>query len=355
MQSLSIRAGVLPYLFAFTLPLTVGLAFTLHGWWTFLPVLYIFGLLPTLEWLLPPDRLNPEPAEEISLKANPAYDWLLYAVVPIQYAFIAWFCVAIAEEGLSTAEITGRIIALGLMCGVFGINVAHELGHRSTPHEQFMAKALLLTSLYMHFFIEHNRGHHRHVATPLDPASARKGEHVYAFWLRSVRDSYWSAWDIQREILHKSGRPFWSLANEMLVYQFLQAGLLLLMGWLTSGPVMFAFGAAAVVGFLLLETVNYIEHYGLSRRQIPGQQAHYERVRPHHSWNSDHPIGRLMLFELSRHSDHHYIASRPYQLLRHHDHSPQLPTGYPGMMLLALIPPAWFAVMNPRAEVWANT
>jgi alkane 1-monooxygenase len=234
------------------------------------------------------------------------------------------------------------------MCGVFGINVGHELGHRVNFFEQTMAKALLLTSLYMHFFIEHNKGHHKKVATREDPSSARFGEWVYGFHFRSVVFSYLSAWKIANNDVRKKGKPALSLYNEMIQFQLIQIAFVILIffvfGWLTT----LYFLIAAVIGFMLLETVNYIEHYGLQRKEL--DDGKYERALPAHSWNSDHVIGRLFLFELSRHSDHHYLASRKYQVLRHHDDSPQMPTGYPGMMILALIPPVWFWVMNKRIK-----
>jgi alkane 1-monooxygenase len=200
----------------------------------------------------------------------------------------------------------------------------------------------------MHFFIEHNKGHHKRVATPEDPSSARYGEWIFAFYFRSVFLSYFNAWKIANNDVRKKGRPVLSLSNEMIQFHLIEiafvAIIFFVFGWLTT----IYFLAAAIIGFLLLETVNYIEHYGLQRKFIA--EGKYERAMPAHSWNSDHVIGRLFLFELSRHSDHHYLASRKYQVLRHHDDSPQMPTGYPGMMLLALMPPLWFMVMNKRIK-----
>jgi alkane 1-monooxygenase len=237
---------------------------------------------------------------------------------------------------------------MGVSCATLGINVAHELGHRHKAHEKVMAKLLLLTSLYMHFIIEHNRGHHRRVSTPEDPSSARKGEILYAFWFRSVTQAYLSAWKLERGMLQKKGKPFISLHNEMIRFTIFQIafviGILLLFGPVAT----LGFIAAAVMGFLLLETVNYIEHYGLSRKELsPGR---YEKTRPVHSWNSDHALGRLMLFELTRHSDHHAYSGRKYQTLRHYDESPQMPAGYPAMVVLSTIPPIWFKVMHRHME-----
>jgi alkane 1-monooxygenase len=267
--------------------------------------------------------------------------------VPIQYAIIFLTLNKLNQPGLTWVEITGMIAAAGLACGVFGINIAHELGHRSTPHERAMAKALLLTSLYTHFYIEHNKGHHRWVATEKDPASSRYGETLYAFWFRSMIGGYLSAWHIENTRLRKEGKALWSpIHNEMVRFTLMQIAFVAAIGLIFSPVVMGYFLIMALIGGLLLETVNYIEHYGLQRKKLG--EDRYERTMPVHSWNSNHILGRLMLFELSRHSDHHYKPARKYQVLRHHDDAPQMPTGYPGMMLLSTIPPLWFYVMHRR-------
>jgi alkane 1-monooxygenase len=332
------------YLSALTVPVAAWISFTSEGWLTFLPLLYVFGLIPLLELFIAPQTANLSKAEEDLAKDDPTYDWMLYLIVPVQWILLIVFLNSITEPGLSALTLTGRITGMGILCGIFGINVAHELGHRKHLYERNLAKSLLLTSLYMHFYIEHNRGHHRWVSTERDPATSRRGETVYFFWLRSVAGSYISAWKLEHERLQRNNVPFFSFYNQMLLFQLLQAGLLVAIGLMFGGMVLLFFIAAATMGFLLLETVNYIEHYGLLRQKTASQ--HYERVMPHHSWNSDHLLGRLLLFELSRHSDHHYNASRKYQVLRHHEQSPQMPTGYPGMMLLSLIPPLWFWILH---------
>jgi alkane 1-monooxygenase len=237
---------------------------------------------------------------------------------------------------------------MGLLCATFGINVAHELGHRVNKMEQTFAKMLLLTSLYMHFFIEHNKGHHKHVATPHDPSTAKYNQSLYAFWPQTLIGTYLSAWKIANEEVEKKGKRRWSLQNEMLLFQLIQLTFVLVVLYFFGIKIAILFVVAALIGGLLLESVNYIEHYGLSRTQTSEQQ--FERVQPHHSWNSNHIIGRLMLFELSRHSDHHYLASRKYQILRSFDNAPQMPTGYPGMILLSLFPPLWFKIMHQQIK-----
>lgn len=329
------------------------ISLVLGKFYVFVAPLYVFGLIPLLELFWKGDTENMSKAEEEIAKNSKAYDIILWSVVPLQYAIIFFFLNRISDSSLAWWETLGMILSVGVSCGVLGINAAHELGHRNTWYEQLLSKMLLATSLYLHFFIEHNRGHHKNVSTEEDPASSRYGEWIYAFYIRSVRDSWLSAWHLQNDELRKKNTPFWSFKNEMLMYQFIQIGLLATIGFIWGWVVMLYFVAAATGGFLLLETVNYIEHYGLSRKKIDGE--YYEKVMPIHSWNSNHPIGRIMLFELSRHSDHHYMASRKYQILRHFDHSPQMPTGYPGMMVLALFPPLWFKVMHKHIEKYTLT
>lgn len=338
----------LKYLAVLTLPLSVAVSFTQSGWLTFTPLLYAFGFLPALELLIAPDAHNLAQTEaELRLK-DALYDWLLYIIVPVQWGMLVWFFYAVQQDELTALEVAGRTTGMGLLCGVLGINVAHELGHRSIKYEQRMAKALLLTSQYMHFFIEHNRGHHKHVSTVEDPSSARLNEWLPAFWLRSVSQSYLSAWRIENRDLRRKKLPVLSLKNEMLRFSIIQLAFVLVVFYVFGVKVMLLYLAAATMGFLLLETVNYIEHYGLQRIKVSANR--YEDAMPWHSWNSDHIIGRLMLFELSRHSDHHYRPAKKYQILDHHDRSPQMPTGYPGMMLLSLVPPLWFWVMNKKVK-----
>jgi alkane 1-monooxygenase len=322
-------------------------AFLSTGWTVWIPLLYAFALVPLLELLLPPDARNLSEAEEELARNDHTYDYLLYAIVPLQFAALVAFLYSITREQ-PPLDLAGKTAVMGLLCGTFGINVGHELGHRHRRSEQLLAKALLLSSLYMHFFIEHNKGHHKRVATPEDPSSARYGEPLYLFFFRTIFGSYRSAWHLAaRDAAKRGSRPF-SLRNEMLQFQLVQLLLLALIFFLAGGKALLLFLAAATMGILLLETVNYIEHYGLERK--PLGEGRWERALPVHSWNSNHVIGRIMLFELSRHSDHHYLASRKYQVLRHHEGAPQMPTGYPGMMLLSLLPPAWFHVMNRRVK-----
>lgn len=324
----------LKYLLAFTAPLAVYLSFQ-AGAWSFAGVIYAFGIIPALELVLSSSRLNLNRDEEKEVLEDRFFDILVWSMVPIQYGLLFTFCYLLSINQYSWWELLGLTLSMGTACGVLGINVAHELGHRNTWYEKLMALSLLLTSQYMHFFIEHNRVHHKMVSTPEDPASARKDQALYPYFVQTI----WGSWTSSLKLAR----------NETLLYLGIQMSFLGLIG-LTFGKISMG-GAAgsAVFGFLLLETVNYIEHYGL-RRKLNSSTGRYEKVLPTHSWNSNHPVGRLVLFELSRHSDHHANARRKYQTLRHFDESPQMPTGYPGMMLLSLIPPLWFKVMNPLVE-----
>lgn len=334
------------YLTPFVLYMLAMLSFTKNGIYCWLPLLYSFFAIPIAELLIKPDPSNMDKVEEELAKKDKGYDVILYLAVVMQYYSLWLFLTSLSQPDLSDWERSGRIITMGLLCGTFGINVAHELGHRVNAFEQTLAKALLLTSLYMHFFIEHNKGHHKHVATPQDPSTAKLNQSVYAFWLQTLQGTYMSAWRIAIAEAKKKGNKLPELNNEMLLFQLIQAGFLTFIGIYVGITSMLAFIAAAIIGALLLETVNYIEHYGLNRSHSTDHQ--YERVKPHHSWNSNHVIGRLMLFELSRHSDHHYLASRKYQILRHIDEAPQMPTGYPGMIILSLLPPLWFKIMHKQ-------
>lgn len=321
-------------------------SFNTHGWVIWVPMMVAWILIPVLELLIRPDPSNMDAAQEELARSSRVYDLLLYIIVPLQYTALFDYLQGMMQDTLSNAEAMGRTAVMGLLCGTFGINVGHELGHRVNKGERTLAKALLLTSLYMHFYTEHNKGHHKRVATPEDPSSARYNEPVYLFYFRTIFYSYLSAWHIANEETRRRQQPLFSFHNEMVAFTYIQAAFLAILFSVFGLYAFLHFLAAAFIGILLLETVNYIEHYGLSRK--PGAEGKYERALPSHSWNSDHVLGRLLLFELSRHSDHHYLASRKYQVLRHHDNAPQMPTGYPGMMILSLLPPAWFYVMNRR-------
>ena len=319
---------------SFTIPISIIISFASSGVGSFCALFYAFLVIPFIEVLLPPFKRNvPKLYEEYSIKNN--FYWMqeivLISNAILHLSFLAYFLSSIGDEKDLVTWI-GHVVTLAISCGSMGINIAHEMGHRKESYYQNFAKVLLGSSLYMHFFIEHNKGHHRLVSTPGDPASARRDESLYAFLIRSICGQWKSCWKIDRQMM----KLFFSI-EVFFVLTILAF----------FGPkVMFSFIIAAFGGILLLEAVNYIEHYGLERKLNPS--GRFEKVTPVHSWNSDHLLSRGVLFNLSRHSDHHAFASRLYPLLEHHDESPQLPSGYPGMVLLSLFPPLWFKVMNPR-------
>jgi alkane 1-monooxygenase len=336
----------LKYLAAFTIPLSAYIGIALGGVWSFTTPVYAFLIIPILETALAQDAKNLHGESRESTRINPIYDLMLYANIPIVF-FLIWIVgTKVSAGGMTSSEYWGFALSLGIVLGTNGINVAHELGHRQSTPERFLGKLLLLPSFYMHFYIEHNYGHHLNAATPEDPATARFNQSVYSFWFTSVTRQYTSAWRIQKDLLNKSGRSFLSIHNDMLWYSFLQIAYLALLYQLFGGFTTLFLWLCGIIGFILLETVNYIEHYGLLRLKRPS--GRYERVREVHSWNSNHVIGRIVLYELTRHSDHHYKSSKKYQVLDYHDTAPAMPFGYPTSMVLSLIPPLWFHIMNPR-------
>ncbi|SHI95320.1 alkane 1-monooxygenase [Aquimarina spongiae] len=335
----------LKYITAYTIPLMAIIGLLLQGYFTYLTLIYAFGFIPLLELFTAASTRNDDQPQKEEKSKNKLFDWMLYFNLPIVYGILFTTLYVCHNTNLETYEIVGIILSTGIILGTNGINVGHELGHRFTK-ERFIGKALLLPSLYMHFYIEHNFGHHLKVATKEDPATAKYNQPVYFFWLSSTLGQYLSAWRIQLNLLKQKNQSFLSIKNDMLWYLLIQAS------YLSLAYILFDFQGlkiaffSGIVGFLLLETINYIEHYGLRRNKT--SSGRYERVREIHSWNSNHSLGRIILYELTRHSDHHHRASKKYQLLDHHDQSPQLPFGYPTSMVLSLLPPIWFMIMNKR-------
>ena len=336
----------LKYLAAYLLPLSLASSFYQGGNWYWKTILVAFGVLPILEAMLSTKVGNFSEAEEHVRLKNAYFDVLLYLNLPIVFGLMYWFLHIVTSIDLTTFQSFGIILSTGVVLGVNGINVAHELGHRDSKLAQTASILLLLPSHYLQFFIEHNLGHHKYVATNQDPATARFNEPLLAFIPRAVFGVYTKAWQIEGGILKKNGHNFFSIHNRMLWFTLLQTAYYIMV-WKVFGTTGLAFAVGAgVVGFMLLESINYVEHYGLVRATLPSGRP--EPVSPKHSWNSDHQLGRIILYELTRHSDHHYKATRPYQILRHIDESPQLPFGYPTSVVLAWISPLWFRIMNKR-------
>jgi alkane 1-monooxygenase len=315
-------------------------------WWT-VPIL-AFVVIPVVDHLVGPDSNNPADSVLAWLETDWFYRWATYLYLPNQYLSLVWACWLWSGGGwvaMSLVDKVGLMAAVGLIGGL-AINAAHDLGHTRERSERVLSKIALAQTCYGHFYVEHNRGHHVRVATPEDPASARFGESLYAFLCRSVTGGLRSAWRLEAARLAGIGKPRWSLNNDVLNAWLMSAALFTVLS-VSFGPAVLPWLIGqAIIGFGLLETVNYMEHYGLRRQQLPS--GRYERVRPAHSWNSSTVITNVLLFHLQRHSDHHANPLRPYQVLRNVDDAPQLPSGYSAMLLVAWVPPLWRRVMDPR-------
>ncbi|WP_396330016.1 alkane 1-monooxygenase [Burkholderia anthina] len=330
-----------------TLPILaaqLALATGIHVFWWFGP-LFAFGVIPVLDTLIGDDRDNPPETVVPQLERERYYRFIVYLATLVEYvAFFA--CVwIVGTHALTWYDYVGFALSLGAATGI-SINTAHELGHKTNRFERWLAKITLAPVAYGHFFVEHNRGHHVRVATAEDPASARYGESFWAFLPRTVTGSIRSAWRLEKARLERLGHSPWSWRNEVL-HAWAMTVVVWAIAIAMAGRIVIPFLVIqAVYGASLLEVVNYVEHYGLGRRKLPN--GRYERCTPQHSWNSNHVVTNLFLYQLQRHADHHANPTRSYQALRHFDDSPQLPAGYATMILFAYVPPLWYRVMNPR-------
>ena len=333
------------YLLAYTIPLSALIGIQWGGFWSYTTVLYAFGLIPLWEALVAPNSSKLSDTAVQNRLANRFFDGMLYFNLILVYSILIYGLWFLTQTTLKTYETIGYVLSFGIVLGTNGINVAHELGHRDTKIERLMAKILLLPAFYMHFYIEHNFGHHLNVGTPKDPATSKKNQSVFSFWLTSVLGQISSAMEIQKKLLQNRTAGFFSIYNDFFYYQLFQLIYLITVGYFFGLWGALIALCIALVAVLLLETINYIEHYGLVRESKGNR---YERVTPMHSWNSNHAVGRLVLYELTRHSDHHHRASKKYQILESIEESPQLPFGYTTSMLIALVPPIWFKMMNKR-------
>ncbi|WP_300960141.1 fatty acid desaturase [Nocardioides abyssi] len=338
-----------------------GWKLTGFGGFFWLGPVVILVVVPAIDLVAGLDRSNPPDDVIEALEEDRYYRWITYLFLPVQYAgFLGAMYLIAAGDPLSGVgrgggdlavwEAVGLAVSIGCIGGI-GINTAHELGHKKESHERWLSKIALAQSFYGHFYIEHNRGHHVRVATPEDPASSRVGESFYRFWPRTVGGSLRSAWNLEkRRYARKQQHPF-RLGNDVLNAWVMSAVLwAAVVVWL--GPVVLPYLVLqAVIGFSLLEVVNYMEHYGMLRQKVGvGERQRYERVDPSHSWNSNNIATNVLLYHLQRHSDHHANPTRRYQTLRDFEESPVLPTGYAGMIVLALFPPLWRRVMDPRVH-----
>ncbi len=330
---------------AYLLVLLPFIGFYFGNFYTFLPFIILFTMVPWMDvWLVDPS--NPDSTQEHILLKDKYFKLLTWIYVPLQCCFIIFSAYLIAHTPLTTTEFIGFSLSIGLLTGGIGITLAHELMHKNTLIDQLLSKILLVSVCYGHFFIEHVRGHHVHVATPKDPATSRLGESLYQFLPRTIIGSFRSAMNIERKRLNRLGYHWYHVNNQF--WWIIGMPIIIAMalfyygGWMA----LLFFIIQSLTAFILLEIINYIEHYGLERKKLTN--GTYEKVSIQHSWNASHWLSNMLLFHLQRHSDHHVHGARPYQLLRHIDSSPQLPSGYLGMIILALFPPFWRKVMDKR-------
>ena len=318
--------------------------------WATLVVWYV--AVPVLDHGLPMDASNPPQEVMEQLDAERYYRVLTYLTVPIHYFTLLYTAYVVGTQNLPWHALLGLALSVGVVNGL-AINTGHELGHKNTKLERWLAKIVLAVVGYGHFFVEHNRGHHVDVATPQDPASAKMGQSIYGFACSEIPGAIRRAWASEKTRLARCGKGPWTLANEvlqpLLITLVLYGGLLYAFGWVI---VPFLFLQAFWGWFGILTSANYIEHYGLLRQKL--ENGRYERCQPHHSWNSNHVMSNVILFNLQRHSDHHAFPMRRYQSLCSFQKLPELPSGYPLMFGIALIPPLWFALMDPRVVAWAD-
>lgn len=319
-------------------------AVTGQGAWLWFTALLWYLALPIADWIVGRDERNPADAAVPSLESDSYYRFLVYSTIPLFY--VTWVAAAwaVATQGYGWVGYMGVTLGVALTNGL-ALVVGHEIGHKKSRFEKRLAQIVLAVPAYGHFSAEHNRGHHKHVATPDDPASSRFGESLYAFVLREIPGALGRAWSDEKARLGRQDKSVWSPSNELLqsfaLTAMLYATALFLWGWVLIPFIVIS----TIWGWQFLSTSNYIEHYGLLRQK--NETGRFERCRPEHSWNADHLISNLMLFHLQRHSDHHARPTRRYQALRS-DNAPELPSGYPLCFTLAYIPPLWRAVMDKR-------
>lgn len=325
------------YLWSLTPGIFTILGNTLGTWWVLSNLIYSLVFLAILEFFMPEDKRNDQ--EEDS--ALP--DFILFTHVVFQIIALSCFFISIYQGRISGYFLLFASISTGVHTGSSSIIVAHELIHRKARIWQVLGKFLLFTAGNIYFFVDHLRVHHKWVGTDKDPATAKKGESVYSFFIRSTVGQIISSWNVEKSRLAAMNKSVWSIRNYVfrscLILASLFIAIYLSMGSLTLA----AFLLQCLVANFLLEYTNYIEHYGLVRTDN-------SRVNVELSWQSDKVLSRFILIDLSRHSDHHFYASKPYHTLCSHDESPVLPAGYASCIYLAMIPPLWYKMIHPRIE-----
>jgi alkane 1-monooxygenase len=330
-------------------PLFYWLTGSVAAMW--IPAAVVYVAIPLLDVVLGEDLNNPPEEVVPLLEADSYYRWAAYALVPVLWIAFLANAYFVGTQDLPWTAVLAIAVNIGILCG-FAINLGHELGHKKSRLERNLATSVLALGAYGHFAIDHNRGHHRHVATPEDCASSRMGETLYTFAMRELPGAFRRAWFLEAGRLERHEKSVWSFENEILRAGLITAGVSVGL-LLAFGPIMIPYLLVTYfIGAFHLTLANYIEHYGLLRQKRPN--GLYERCQPHHSWNSNHICSNWALYHLQRHSDHHANPGRRYQSLRHFDGLPTLPNGYFGMFLVALVPPLWFRVMDPLVVAQAE-
>jgi len=322
-----------------------------HNYWAWFIYFTIFGIIPILDYIIGKDAANPDEITDVpSLTEEKAYRWFTLMMVPIWFGVLFWGGHIFITNDYSWFGMLGWTLSIGTVGGIIAINLGHELIHKDPKIENWAGGLLLASVTYAGFKVEHVRGHHVTVSTPEDASSARYNQGLYSFLLQAFPRNFVNAWRLEAQRLKRKGKKAYSLSNELIWWYGISFALAAVFYALWGGMgVLFFFGQSFFAA-LALEIINYIEHYGLHRRLL--ENGKYERVTPAHSWNSNYLLTNLALFQLQRHSDHHAYAKRRYQVLRHYDESPQLPGGYASMYVLALFPPLWKKVVNPRVEAY---
>jgi len=331
----------LKYLTPFAFLALLPLGGWLGGAWTFMAAVATPLCLAVLDAAFGGED---KPSAPVS---GPVCGWIVRAYVVLQLCTTGWAAALASRPSSSLLEATGLLLSAGVTTGVFGFVAAHEMIHSQSPRDRALGLTFLASVFYMHFRIAHVHGHHRRAATFEDPASARLGESLYAFLVRSIGGQFGEAWTFEKQRRHNAGLPLIGLGNRMAAYLAIEGILLLAVGWLSARAALFLL-ATALIAVLLLETFNYVAHYGLSRDVDAGGRL--ERLSPRHSWNSARPMNNAALFNMGRHSDHHRRPTRPYQKLEPLDGAAELPSGYAAALLTALVPPLWRGTMDWRAE-----
>jgi alkane 1-monooxygenase len=341
----------LPFWSSLTLLPVLWIAAWLGGWWVLIVPAYSWIAFALMDAATDPEHENLDPDTPRSELGWYRAITILWPPVQVATLFaLIWY--ATRADHLGGWELLGLFFGMGVLSGTIGINYAHELLHQRPRLDRWLSEILLASVLYSHFRSEHLLVHHRHVATPRDPATARHDEGFWRFLVRVLWQSLISAWTAERAMLARRDRAWWHRSNPFWCYAVLQA-VMVAAAWAIGGTLGLAlFALQAATAIWQLELVNYVEHYGLARR--PLGNGRYEPVRPHHSWNSAQRASNWLLINLQRHSDHHFKPERPFPLLQTYDpdEAPQLPAGYPVMTVAALVPPVWRRIMNPRVEAW---